>query len=194
MRGSGTDAEGSLSGGNNWATRRPARPGAGTRAFCMVAFVALSFGARSWGQRLEPEKPRVREAAGAPAAPTNLPDLSGVDAAASRAEVLERQRALEAASGHSAPGTSGVSNAAPGAGSVTNLPRGGGVVQAASATPTSALDRAADKPLRELLDDRLRWIEKYQQTTEALQPSTQSPVRKRSATLPPRSCSGCKRS
>ncbi|MGO9466491.1 MAG: mechanosensitive ion channel domain-containing protein [Isosphaeraceae bacterium] len=174
MRRSWIHARGSLTTVGIRATGRRWRPGAGKCAcsFFLVAFVTLSLSAKTWGQRLEPQKPRASGDVGAPAVRTYLSDLSSVDVAASRSELLERVRGLEAPSTHGAPGASGASNAGPPAGSAAGLPRGAGIAQTASATPSSVLEQTTDKPLRELLEIRLRWLEEYERATEALRKAT----------------------
>ncbi len=172
MRGSWTDARGSLTAGRTWSAGRPSQPGAGKQVICLVAIVSLSLNAKAWGQRLEPVKPRGSEDAGAPAASTYLSDLSGVDVATSRSELLARLRVLEAASAQPTSATPGATNAGPPAVAGAGSPRRAGIAQTASATPSSVLEQTADKPLRELLDNRLRWLDEYERATEDLRKAT----------------------
>jgi potassium efflux system protein len=127
----------------------------------------LTAGAAAWGQEVEQPKPRGREDAKSPTARTYLSEVTTGDVAKSRANAVDRLRALEAASAHVSSGTS-----ATGAGGLqggASAPHGAGVAQPTSVTPTPGFDRAADKSIRDLLNERLRWLDEYERTTQVLQ-------------------------
>lgn len=168
MRRSWIHARGSCRVGRMRTTPRRLPPGARMRAGSMVALISL-WCATAWGQKLEPQKPPQRDGNGAAAAAarTELSDVSSADVAAARSEAVERLHALEAAAPHAASGASGAGTAGSQAGAV--LLRGGRVAKTPSAIPSSGFEQPTDKSMRELLSERLRWLDEYERTTQALQ-------------------------
>jgi potassium efflux system protein len=132
----------------------------------MVAFIFLASSEMASGQKLEPEKPQVRTGTHAAAAASDLSEISSVDVAQARSEAVDRLRALDAASPHATSGTAANTLAGPQTGG--GSPPAAGAAQTAVALPSTAFDRTADKSMRDLLSQRVRWLDEYDRATEAL--------------------------
>jgi potassium efflux system protein len=117
----------------------------------------------AWAQKLEQGKPLRREAE---AEPKNWSDIAGADVAAARSEANDRLRGLQSPPGRFTPATSaGATTGTPGAASQP----GASVAQPVSAAPASASESTAEKSIRELLTERVGWLDEYEKLTQSLQ-------------------------
>ncbi len=94
------------------------------------------------------------------------------EAAAARSEAVERLKAFEPASAQEAP-AAGNSNPKPtsgsSAGSATPTP---GATSAVAPLATAGTDHARDTSLRQLLHDRIRWLDDYAKLSQAVKSAT----------------------
>jgi hypothetical protein len=96
-----------------------------------------------------------------PAAASGVPRASEVDVSALRSQTEEQLKALDPAVVAAATATDG---AGPRSGASTAPPR--------ASTAVTPVESALDKPLRELYQVRLRWLEEYDKAAKALKKAT----------------------
>jgi hypothetical protein len=118
------------------------------------------------------------------AAPVDRLEEPEVDVARSRAEAVDRLRAQGSPSARPSSATTGVGAASVSTG--VGSPPAPASSQPASASPASSFEPASNKSIRELLAERLRLLDEYERTVQALQKALNpepSPEKQRAAAI-----------